>query len=592
MFSKRRERDLTRLHEGGPSRLRPGRALSLVLIALALIISGAAPKTATHKKGAKDAASASASLSALVESSAHLGDAGASAAASSAAPQASVSASASAVPVASAPPPAPAPVASASKPPKPAPSGSADAGGDVKLHDVPVFTIRVGHAGQSAAARAKAASEALEQAAKDPSKVRVEQAPNVAVVYADDTPIVQLFPEDAAAAGDATLEIHANAIATRVRNAIADERKRRDIAQTVLSICGVIFGALFALYLLKLIGEWSRKLRDWLDTNPERFSALRLRTFEVVGASALRGAVGFSLSVGKWLAQIGVVYVYLLLAFSLFASTRSYRERLTGFVFTPLSDFTSRVASSIPGLVVLLVATVAVVVAVRFVRLFFGAIARGETHVDWMPADLAEPTGVLLRVGIVLGAIVFAAPVVTGEAEGTLARVGTIALVAVAVACVPMLASALVGISVIYLRRLRPGEYAEYGGRSGRVLEVGLLEVRIEDADGCEVRVPQLLGLLHPTRVLGATLRTTVDVTVAATAPIEHVQAILLQAAGAIGSWSKVELVGIDVDGAHFRVSVAAVTLTARTELLTAAAKALQAAKIALGRSRGRTETG
>jgi small-conductance mechanosensitive channel len=203
-----------------------------------------------------------------------------------------------------------------------------------------------------------------------------------------------------------------------------------------------------------------------------------------------------------------------------------------------------------------------------------------------MPADLAEPTGVLLRIGIVLGAVVFAAPVVTGEAEGALARFGTIALVAIAIASVPMLASALVGISVIYLRRLRPGEYAEFGGRSGRVTGVGLLEVQIEDAEGCEVRVPQFLGLLHPTRVLGASPRVGVDITVVATAPLDQVHTILLQTASAQGSWAKVELAGIDADGAHYRVSIGSPAPTARAELLAAVARALSTARIPFGRGR------
>jgi small-conductance mechanosensitive channel len=564
--------------------LHPARALTLVIVALALVIAGAAPKKSLKKKGLTDAG-ASASVALAMDSSSAIADAGASAAppAMSSAPVASASASA---------PPAPssAPAASAPAPSaRPAPSGSTD--NEVRLHDVPVFVIRVPHGPQTAPERARAASEALETAAKDvdPTKVRVEQLGGVAIVYADKIPIVQLYPEDAAASGDASLEVHANDITTRVQRAITDEQKRSAIAKTVLSICLVIFGALITLYFLRLIRDFSRRLRGWYETNPERFSALRLRTFEVVGAAALRGAVGFALSVGKWVAQIGVVYVYLLLVFSLFASTRGYSERLTGFVFTPLSQLTSRVASSVPVLVVLLVLTVAVVVTVRFVRLFFAAIAHGETHVDWMPADLAEPSGVLLRVGIVLGAVVFAAPVVTGETEGALARFGTIALVAIAVASVPMLASVLVATSVIYLRRLRPGEYAEFGGRTGKVTDIGLLEVRLEDADGCEVRVPQLLGLIHPTRMLGATPRVSVDIAVTPTAPLDQVQAILLQAASAQGGWAKVELTGIDADGAHHRLSIGSAAANARTELLSGAAKALAAARIALGRSRPRT---
>ena len=110
--------------------------------------------------------------------------------------------------------------------------------------------------------------------------------------------------------------------------------------------------------------------------------------------------------------------------------------------------------------------------------------------------------------------LVLAAPLITGTDDGALSRAGVVALVALGLACTPVLACAAAGVPVVFLRRLRLGDFVEAGGRSGVVREVTLLELVLEDEVGCEVRVPQLLGLWHPTRVVGSAAMVTIHVAV------------------------------------------------------------------------------
>ena len=113
---------------------------------------------------------------------------------------------------------------------------------------------------------------------------------------------------------------------------------------------------------------------------------------------------------------------------SLFEATRGYTQKMTGVVVAPLSQLMTRLATALPLLVVAALAAVSVFVLVRFVGLFFASVARGETPLGWLPADLAAPTSVLLRSGIVIAALVFLAPIVTGDADGVVTRVGIIAI--------------------------------------------------------------------------------------------------------------------------------------------------------------------
>jgi hypothetical protein len=246
----------------------------------------------------------------------------------------------------------------------------------------------------------------------------------------------------------------------------------------------------------------------------------------------------------------------------------------------------ARLATALPLLVVAALAALAVFVLVRFVGLFFASVARGETPIGWLPTDLAAPTSVLLRSGIVISALVFLAPIVTGDNDGVLGRVGVISLVALGLASTPLLATGTVGAIWLYGRRLRVGEYVELGAYRGRVSEVNLLELRLTVTDRTELRVPHLLTLVRPLRLLGARPRLTLDVYVHAGSSVTEVRSLLATVAGKVGAEPSVEIVSADADAIRFRIAATCESLDARTAFQIAALDALSGAGITLGRDR------
>lgn len=452
-----------------------------------------------------------------------------------------------------------------SKPPPPssAPTPSASASqaptttAEVKVRDKVVFAFRAPRGGRAPLDRAKAAQAALDTLmahGAELGEVRFEETQGTAVVFVGKTPIFTLGPEDVEATGEATLGVLAAQITARLSDAVSSERKRTAIATTVFSVSLLVFSALIAFWLLGRASDLAERLRTWMTENPERLGAIRLGKIEVVSAGAARGGSSIALTLGYRLTQIAIGYAWLIFGLSLFESTRGYTEKLTGLMLTPLYALATRVGSALPVFLVAGIAVVAVSVLVRFVGLFFDSVARGDTKITWLSRDLARPTSTLVRFGIIVTALVLASPLITGESDGALSRVGLVALVAVALGSTPLLASATVGAVMIYGRRLKKGELVEFGGRAGRVNEVRLLDVRLDDAGACDVSVPHLLGLLHPTRVHRHPPLASVDIVVDPTAPQAEVEKGLLEAAHSISSRGRVELVFLDGSGAHWRV--------------------------------------
>ena len=429
---------------------------------------------------------------------------------------------------------------------------------DVRLHDRPVFPVRATRAGQSAQERARAASRALDSVLDDPQQPfsHVEESAGSAVVFVGNTPVVTLGDDDAeAAGGDVTLHVYAATVASKIDGTLRAERKRSAIATSVFSFSLLVFSGVLAFLLFRRVGDLSLRARVWVREHPERIPALKLGRIEVVRPVAVRGALSVGLGLAHRIAEFAIGYSWLIFALSRFEATRDYTGRLAGFVLVPLSALIGRVGAALPLFVVTAVAAVALGVAVRFVGLFFVGVARRETHLSWLPSELAGPTSVLIRAAMVLVSIVLAAPLITGTDDGALSRAGVVALVALGLASTPVLACAAAGVPAVFGRRIRPGDVVEVGGRAGRVRDVTLLELVLEDAVGCEVRVPQLLGLWHPTRVLGSGVCVEMEVIVDPGQRAAKVEEALVGASGKTCERARVELLSLDADGARWRVS-------------------------------------
>lgn len=500
-------------------------------------------------------------------------------------------------PSASAPAPAPEPSAAPAAPPPsasvlvPPPASSVaierSEPAAVRIGDTPVFSLYAPRGAKAPEERARSATKAL-AGVLDKAKgddVRVSRQGDAIVVLVGQTPIIQLSEADAQLSGDSTLDVHAANVAAALRRAIDTERRRSEVAQSVFSISLVVFFALIAFYLMRKLGEFADRARQWLDEHGEKSLRLRVRDIEVLSPATAQSAALIAVSLGRLLGQFGIFYTWLVVVLSMFEATRGYTERLTGFVVEPLSQMMGRVATSLPLLVVAVIAGLAVFVLVRFVGLFFRSIERRETSVPWMPAELAAPTSVIVRVLIVLVALVLGGPIVTGDDGGAVARFGVVALAALGLASVPLVANALIGAYVLFARRLRVGQHVVIGGSEGRVAGLDLMEVRLEDADRGELRFPHLLLLRQPTRVFGIRPRVTLDVAVSSEVSVGNVRELLERVSLSLGRDVRVAVASADADGVLYRISVSPESFAARSDLQLAVLEALRSEGVKLGRA-------
>ena len=546
--------------------MRIGRAASLLLAAV-LLWARMTLAVPAHDAGA-DAQAAflgDADADAAVETDAESADAGADVDSEDAG-------TAQAAPVASA-------SASAPAAPREIPEGS-----PVRLHEERVFAIRAPRAGLTPEERARRASNALERAfdETDFDDARLDESqPGLAVVLVGNRPIAELTQEDADAAGDASLHAHAAGVAQNVRDALKKERFRRDLSKRVFSWSLVVLSALIAFLVLRRVRELAVSARSWVTDHPDRLPALRVGSVEVMRPAAFQGVI----RVGVWLIEraleLTLLYLWLVFVLSRFESTKDMGGKITDAILKPLGALFGRLAMSLPLLIAAAIAVVVLFSLVRFIRLFFHSVEVGETQLAWLPPDLAPATSTVARLGLVIAAVAFGAPLVTGTEEGASARAGMVILGALGVALVPLFAAMTVGFATVFWRRIRVGDFVSFDGRQGRVAGLTLLEVRVHDGEGSELRIPHLLTLMRPLRVLGAYPLATFEVVVDPKASQDRVRKVLTAAAASKHGDPRVKLLAIDANGARYEI--AAKRVFDEEEPATRVTRALQEAGIELG---------
>jgi small-conductance mechanosensitive channel len=440
----------------------------------------------------------------------------------------------------------------------PAENQASPAGSEVHLRGQRLFPVRTALNGHSAEERARATNEALAAVLEKgkPAPLHVQQTgESSATIFVGTVPVLELGREDAAAAGAPSLAVHAAALAQTLDRALRAEERRRTVQALVLNVSLAVFLGLIAFLAIRKLGNVERGLERWLDDRPQGAPPLRVRDVELASPRAVRGAFLVALRLGRLVGQVLLAYLWILAALFLLSGTSEVGQRITKLLLAPVGRLLARMVAVVPQLLALAIFTVLLFLLLRGVRLFFGSVARGETHLRWLPADLARPTSALLQGALVLLAILSAGPVITGGDTGPFQRLALAVLVAAGVACAPLFAAVVAGLPLVYGRSLRVGEVAEIGGRVGLVKQVNLLSVVLEDAEGRPVRIPHLISLFRPIRLMGPAPLGVVEVTVDADGDPKRVQEILLGAAGSHASGARVELVALDARGARYRTT-------------------------------------
>lgn len=453
------------------------------------------------------------------------------------------------------------------------------------------LVFRVPARGRSPEVRARAATTALTEALDEKREGDHADAtstePEVlledghAVVRVGQHVITTLYPEDARAEG-MTLERYAPHIESRLDAFIDSQLQRQAFQLFFLHLfLSVLFGVIGFLTLRGLRNAFDRWDAE-LDDRRGSFKPISVLRIPVFSGEALASGLAFGLAVGRVLAYVATVIATVVAVLSQFELTRPLLRRLVSWSAGPVLNGVEAVITALPGIILAAILVVGLRAGLRVLNILLDGVASKRVTWQRLPPERVP----VFRFSATAGAVLLAAPLLVAAAFGRwgtpLETLALAAGLAVIVAAVPLVASYVVGVFMLWRAALKPGDWVQVGGVSGEVTRLGLSELHLVPETGGTIAIPMLYLLLHPLQRLRQSPAVSFEITVARDRPARELLAALKKAVQAVESDAQVEIVDLCAAWIKARVSAPAVREGVRQQIMIAVSDAVDRDEFAL----------
>lgn len=388
----------------------------------------------------------------------------------------------------------------ASNPNTPSQSGgSAGTGAPVVVDGNTIFTVRESLFTFSPQGRAQAIADRIEWLSKQPENriltVRTEDQGRFTVILSGDTALATVTDADAQAAGkdrDALAEDYAG----RIRAAAEGLKRKFGLKTIVLSaLYAILATAVFAL-LLKLLGiafpKFYEKLQAW---HGVYIRSVRIQKLELMPAERITALLRVLAGALRVVLTLVLLYAYVTLMFSFFPWTQGFSTSLLRSVLWPVRVVGSAALAYAPNVLFIVVILAVAYYVIKFVKVFFVAIARRSiTLPDFYP-DWAMPTYRIARFLLIAFTAVIIFPYLPGSNSPAFRGVSIFLGLLFSLGSSSAIANVVAGSVLTYTRAFHVGDRVKIADSTGDVIEKTLLSTRIRTIKNEEISIPNALVL-------------------------------------------------------------------------------------------------
>lgn len=365
----------------------------------------------------------------------------------------------------------------------PVPQGNLVDGFAVELDGETLFYVRDGIPGVvSAQERAVIITERLKEIANDPAiqpeDVRVEARDEDAIVWAGETVLFTVQPEDTLQL-DQTVPDAAELAANVIREAVVEYREARSARRLVRGIIYVALSTLALMVFLRVVQRIVSRIINWIVAISQReFLGLHLPRMQLLSSKAM----GYLLRSLARLLQLVLIlfafYLYLPFVLSQFPFTGVVGDRLFAEVIVTLQGIAAKVAAYLPNLVILLVIGYITTSVLGLAKLLIRELGRDDSY-PWFYEEWIAPTNRLATFFIIAFALIMAGPYLPGFGSPSFQGISIFLGALLTLGSSTAVANAIAGLILIYTRAFRIGDVIRVNSMLGIVDEKSLFVTRI-----------------------------------------------------------------------------------------------------------------
>jgi len=311
----------------------------------------------------------------------------------------------------------------------------------------------------------------------------------------------------------------------------------RNLTTLIRRFVITLFVVAIAMLLLVGIRRVKQHLIEVLDKKRHEIPSFRFRGLELVSAQTLFRNLGRIASGAYVMIVAMVVLGTSLIIFSQFPATQGYARQVGYWVWNPIVAIVYGMLGYLPNLFYILVILVVVRFILRMITYIFRAAERGLISLEpWVQQDVARPTGLIIRVVIVVVGLFFIAPLIPGTGSTAAKGISIILGLMISFGSTSTVGNFVAGIVLMYMRPFQITERVKIGDTVGDVIERTFLYTKVLTIKNEEVIVPSLIALGSPlinyssrARTQGLVLHT--SVTIGYDVPWRQVHELLQSAA-------------------------------------------------------------
>jgi small-conductance mechanosensitive channel len=403
----------------------------------------------------------------------------------------------------------------------------------------PIFTFRVALFGYAPAERASSARERIEilLERRGPSRASVQDVPEGKLVFLDGAAAFYITPGDVNPLEGQTLDAAATSAAASLEAAVKQAREQRSLRFVATAVAMAAGATVVYAVAVRILFALRRRFADRVAAAVnQRVGRLRLGGVPLLHPEVLGGAVSHVVTLVIWTAALLLTYLWLTFVLHRFPYTRPWGERLGDYLLQLLETVGASVVGAAPGLLLVAFIYVAARFATQVLHLFFRRIESGLLKLRWLDAETAAPTERIAVILLWLFALSMAYPYLPGSKTEAFKGLSVLAGLMISLGGASVVGQALAGLSLMYQRALRPGEYVRIGDVEGTVISLGFMRTIVQTGQGEEVSVPNASIVASSVRnfsrlAQGHGFVLQAGVTIGYGTPWRQVHAMLLEAA-------------------------------------------------------------
>ena len=364
----------------------------------------------------------------------------------------------------------------------------------VVLADQTLFVIKTNFGSFSSEERAQAISNRLEKIAEDSpvdlNLLRVEEKEDVSNIVIGTKPIVTVTQDDAKAARLPRTEL-ANEYLEKIKDALQTYRKEHSakylVKAGIYTAIATLVLIIIQFVLSKIFPRIYRLLDSWRDT---RMPSLRIQRMVLVRASRLTDILIGVVRLIRWAIVLFVLYIYFSLVFSFFPWTKQLGEKFFSYFFGAFDKVLERFFDYLPNLLLIAVIIVFTYYIIRFIKLIFLEIERGDISFPGFYREWAQPSYKLCLFLILALATVVVVPYLPGSSSPAFHGVSLFFGLLLSLGSTAAVANIVGGVILIYTRAFEIGDRVKIHDDVGDIVEKTLLVTRLRTPKNVVITMP------------------------------------------------------------------------------------------------------